>query len=81
MSAPYEQEGKVGKLIAKEAMSFQDEDVADISQVIEVVSPVVESMFPTGSPQHIFRETQRKYSVFKDKMQIRCHILWLCSCI
>ena len=56
-------------------MSFQDDDVVDISQVMADVSPVVESTFPIDSQRRIFGEQQRKYSVIKDKRQIRRHPL------
>ena len=65
----------MNKLIAEEAISFQDEDVADVSQVMADVSPVVESNFPIDSPQRIFWEQQRQYSILKDKRQMRWHPL------
>ena len=68
-------EAKVYKLIAEEAMRFQDEDVADVSQVMADVNPVVEINFPVNSPQRMFWEQQRRYSILKDKRQMRWHPL------
>ena len=65
----------MSKLIAEEMMSFQDEDVADVSQVMADISPVVERNFAIHSPQRIFWEQQREYSILKDKRQMRWHPL------
>ena len=61
--------------IADKAVSFQEEDAEDISQVMAGVSPVVECNFPFDAPQHIFWEQQRQYNSLKDKMQMRWHPL------
>ena len=68
-------EAKVRKVIADKAMSFQEEDVADISEVMADVGPIVESSFPIDAPQRIFWEQQQQYNSLKSKRQMRWHPL------
>ena len=50
----------VNALITKEAMSFQDEDAADVSQVMAEIGPIVEDKYPEDSPQRIFFGNNRR---------------------
>lgn len=51
---------KVAKLVEAHSLRLHDKDAADITSVIEDVTPLVESNFPLHSPQRIFWDQQVK---------------------
>ena len=64
-------QAKVDQLVTDQSICLQDNDAADISQIIAEVSPVVEDRFPSDSPQRILWEQQKHYNSLRDKRQMR----------
>ena len=68
---------KVKQLIINEGISLQPCDTADISQIVEDVTPVVEQNFPQDSPQRVFWDQQRMYNRLTSKREMKWHPLVL----
>ena len=68
-------QARVDKLIAKDSIQLESDDVDDISDLITNANPIVQAKFQEDSPQRILWEQQLKYNQLKDKRQMRWHPL------
>lgn len=66
-------EAKIATQIQAQSVSLQENDVADVSSVIDDVKAIVEKQYPANTPQRIFWEQQLLYNSLKNKKQMRWH--------
>ena len=62
-------------MIDDQGIHLEESDISDTLSLISEVSPIVESRFPSYTPQKIFWDQQISYNALKDKRLMRWHPL------